>query len=401
MSLDFLAKPSSRGGSADAFGRLRISDPQTLFDYQSQYDVGSLLWEDDTNGSGAAAHVPNSSSVSLSVTTASGDRVTRQTRQYHRYQPGKSQLVFFTFVMNEGQANTDQRVGYFDDNNGIFLELTGTTLQIVRRTSTSGSPVDNEVTQANWNITTLPSLDITKAQIFVIDMEWLGVGSVRCGFVIDGQIQYVHQFQNANNLSDVYMTTANLPVRYEIENTDTAAAGATLHAICCSVISEGGFEENRGIPFSAGSGATPVGVTTTARTPIVSLRPKATFNSIENRGQILLFNVEGYASSVGALFEVIYNGTLTGASFASVDANSITEADTSASAITGGQLILSFYVAAGGQVSNSDTTSILSRLPLTVDKSGANPINISLVATRIGGSGTSSCAGAFYWQELR
>lgn len=401
MSLDFLSKPSSRGGAADAFGRLRVSDPVTLFDYQSQYDMGPLLWENDTAGSGSAAHAPNESAVDLTVTTASGDKVTRQSRQYLRYQPGKSQLALITFAMNAGQANTDQRVGYFDDNNGIFLEYTGTTLQIVRRSSTSGSPVDTAVTQDNWNITSLPTLDVTKANILIIDLEWLGVGSVRVGFVIDGQINYVHQFNNANNLSTVYMTTANLPVRYEIENTDTAAAGATLKAICSSVISEGGFEENRGIPFSASSGATPVGVTTTARIPLVSIRPKATFNSIENRGEILLYNVEGYSSSVGALFEVIYNGTLTTPSFASVDTNSIAEVDTSASAITGGQVILSFYVAAGGQVANSDTNSILSRLPLTLDKAGANPINISLVATRIGGSGTASTAGAFFWQELR
>ena len=401
MSLDFLAKASSRGGSADAFGRLRVSDPQTIFDYQAQYDAGPLLWEDDLTGSGTAAHSANGAAVSLTVTTASGDKVTRQTRQYHRYQPGKSQLVFCTFVMGAGQANTDQRVGYFDDNDGIFLELTGTTLQIVRRTSTSGSPVDNAVTQANWNINTLSSLDITKSQIFVIDLEWLGVGSVRCGFVIDGQIIYVHQFKNANNLASVYMKTANLPVRFEIENTDTAAAGLTLSAICCSVISEGGFEESRGIPFSVSSGGTTVGVTTTARTPIVSIRPKATFNSIVNRGAILPFNVSGYASSVGALFEVIYGGALTGASFASVDTNSITEVDTSASAITGGQVVYSFFVAAGGQVSNSTTNSIISRLPLVLDKAGANPKNLSLVATRIGGSGTSSCAGALFWQELR
>ena len=401
MSLDFLNKPSSRGASADAFGRLRISDPQTIFDYQSEYDAGPLIWQDEIAGSATASHSAANSSVDLTVTTSSGDRVTRQTRQYHRYQPGKSQLVLMTFVMNDGQENTEQRVGYFDDNNGIFLELSGTTIRIVQRSSTSGSVVDTAVEQSDWNIDQLPALDLSRANILAIDMEWLGVGSVRVGFVIDGQFYYAHQFNNANNLSTVYMTTANLPARYEIENVGVAAASATLRAICTSVISEGGFEDNRGIPFCSSTGGTLIGVNTTARTPIISLRPKATFNSITNRGQLLIYNVEGYVESTGALFEVIYDGTLTGAFFASVDDDSITESDTSATAVTGGQAIFAFYVAAGGQISNSSTQSILSRLPLSLEKDGTNPKNISLVATRIGGSGTSNVAGAWFWQELR
>lgn len=388
-------------GIQDAFGRVRVSDPVTLFDSQNQYDVGDLLWDDVTAGSATVSHVANSAAVDLNVTTASGDKVTRQTRQYHRYQPGKSQFIMCTFVMDTAETNLDQRVGYFDDDNGIFLEQTGTTLQVVQRSKVSGSPVDTEVTQANWNIDTMSDLDMTKAQIFFIAIEWLGVGQVSCGFVVDGAFRYCHQFNNANNVTSTYMTTANLPVRYEIENTGTVSGALALRAICCSVISEGGFEGGRGYPFHASNGTTTVGVTT--RVPLLSLRPKATFNSIVNRGEINITNVSALASDNAAYIEVVYDGTLTGASFASVADDSITEKDTTANAISNGIVVGGFYVPAASTASSTspgvDTQQVLSRLPLTLDKAGANPKVISLVATSF--SGTSNVSTSFNWQEYR
>lgn len=385
----------------DAFGRQRVSNPTSIFDYQSQYDAGPLLWEDDTAGSGAAAHLPNEAAVELSVTTASGDRVTRQSRQYHRYQPGKSQLILMTFALGATQANTVKRVGYFDDDNGIFLEQDSAGIRFVRRTKTSGTAVDNDIEQASWNLDTFSDLDLTKTQILVIDFEWLGVGSVRVGFVVDGEYRYVHQMRHANSLTAVYMATGNLPVRYEIENTGTAASSATLKAICASVISEGGFESDRGVPFCASNGITTIAVTT--RRPILSVRPKATLNSIVNRAQIIIGGVNAYASTNTAYIEIVYGGTLTGASFASVDSNSVAEYDIAATAISNGQVINAFYVPASGsgvnQRPSTDSLGILSRLPLTLDKSGANPIPISIVATSF--TGTSNVSGSAFWQELR
>lgn len=388
--------------TGDAFGRLRISDPQTLFDYQPGYDKGLLLWEESLTGSATATLNTDEADVELAVTTASGDKAVRQTRQYHRYQPGKSQLIYCTFVMAPGQEGTTQNVGYFDDDNGIFLSLVGTTLQLVRRTKTSGSVVDNAVPQTLWNLDDQSELDITKAQIFVIDLEWLGVGSVRCGFVIDGKVEYAHQFRNANNLDVVYMTTANLPVRYEIENTAVVASAATLKAVCTSVISEGGFESERGYPFCASNGVTTIGVTT--RRAILSIRPKATFNSLVNRGSIIISGVNAYAATNTAFVEVVYDATLGGTpSWASVNDNSIVEVDVAGTTITGGVVVNAFYVTASGSGGNSapstSSLGLLSRLPLTLDIAGANPKNISVVVTSF--SGTTNVSGSLFWQELR
>ena len=233
----------------DAFGRLRVSNPLTIFDSSNIMSKNTTEFDESTTGSATVTYTANKSTVNLNVTEASGDKVIRQTKRVMSYQPGKSLLIFNTFVMNTQTENLEQRVGTFDANNGIFFEDTGTGYQIVRRSYTSGSSVDDPISQSNWNGDKLDgtgasgyTLDPTKASILFTDYEWLGMGSVRVGFVIDGKFITAHTFLNANNLSTVYMQTANLPIRYEIEVTSALTAGTyTLQQVCSSAISEGGY----------------------------------------------------------------------------------------------------------------------------------------------------------------
>ena len=236
------------GNNLDAFGRLRVSNPLTIFDSKSIMSKNNLFDESTANG-GTVTYTSNKSTVNLNVTEASGSKTIRQSYRVMSYQPGKSLLIFNTFVMNTQTENLKQKVGLFDANNGIFFQDTGTGYQIVRRTYTSGAAVDTEVNQSAWNGDKLDgtgasgfTLSADKSNILFIDIEWLGVGSVRVGFVINGQLITAHTFNNANSLTTVYMQTANLPIRYEIERTGTLTAGTyTLQQICSSCISEGGY----------------------------------------------------------------------------------------------------------------------------------------------------------------
>ena len=241
----------------DAFGRMRVSNPETLFDNKNIFDDPDLassvenqpLFYDnqETSGSGTSTNY-NANEVSQELTvgaTTAGTRV-RQTRQRFNYQPGKSMLIIMSFYFASTTSGITQREGLFDENNGIILEDNGTNIGIVRRTKTSGSVVNNRVAQSSWNIDPLDgtgdsgvTIDFTKTSLFVIDIEWLGVGRVRCGVVIDGAIIYCHQFLNTNVLSVPYMATPNLPLRSEIDNDGTAAA-TTMTQICSTIISEGG-----------------------------------------------------------------------------------------------------------------------------------------------------------------
>ncbi len=236
------------GNNVDAFGRLRVSNPLTIFDSKSIMSKNTLFDESTANG-GSVTYTSNKSTVNLNVTEAAGSKTIRQSKRVMSYQPGKSLLIFNTFVMNTLTANLKQKVGLFDANNGIFFTADGTTLKIVRRTYTSGAAVDTEISQSSWNGDKLNgtgssgfTLDPATSNILFIDIEWLGVGSVRVGFVINGQLITAHTFYNANSLTTVYMQTANLPIRYEIERSGTLTAGTyTLQQICSSCISEGGY----------------------------------------------------------------------------------------------------------------------------------------------------------------
>ena len=179
------------GTNLDAFGRLRISEPYTLFDSQNRYIDGEQFSSLTATG-GNVVYVANESSFNLNVSSTSGSSVIRQSKTVQAYQPGKSLLTMNTFAMATLKANLRQRVGYFTEGNGIYFEANGTSLFLVIRSSTTGVVVEERIAQASWNGDTLNgagssgiTLDPTLTQIFWNDIEWLGVGNVRAGFVIN------------------------------------------------------------------------------------------------------------------------------------------------------------------------------------------------------------------------
>ena len=244
----------------DSFGRLRVSNPTTLFDSKQIFkDVtlpntveNSPLFFDnqETFGTGSTTLFNlNTACTTLSVASGSASTRVRQTKMRFNYQPGKSVLIFKTLVLGDHVKGVTKRDGYFDEKNGLFLEDDGENYNLVVRSYVTSGSVDTKIPQSEWNLDTLDgngvseiSLDFTKTQISVLDFEWLGVGRVRMGFVINGLINYVHEFNNANRLPTVYMSTPNLPLRCEISNDGTGSSGSIVQ-ICSSVISEGGTND--------------------------------------------------------------------------------------------------------------------------------------------------------------
>ncbi len=241
-------------GALDAFGRQRFSQPFTLFDSMLRYTKRTDLWDESTVGSGTTNFLTNESSLELKTTVASGDTALRRSRRHFPYQPGKSLLFMGSFVGNQPIAGLTQEIGCFDDDNGVILRASGTTIQFAVRSNATGTVQENVVNQAQWNIDTFAAFDFTKANIFVTDLEWLGVGRVRCGFVIDGEIRYCHEFNHSNNIDKVYMTSAILPASYHLYNSSAIASPAVLKQICTSVVSEGGYQPTGPI-YVAGRGA--------------------------------------------------------------------------------------------------------------------------------------------------
>ena len=231
----------------DAFGRFRVSEPFNVFDMQFNYDLQPLFFEESATGTGDVTHIPNSSAARLTTGGATDTNgVIFQTKEYFRYQPGKSQFVVWTCILGSKTSNVRKRIGLFDADNGFFFEQDGTNLKIVRRTKTSGSVVDNAVNQSSWNLDVLDgtgrsgiTLDESKDNIYIIDFQWLGAGRIRYGFDFGGQITYVHQIKFANTEAVPFTTTGDLPFRAEIFNTSTAAGTTTFDFTCVAIASEG------------------------------------------------------------------------------------------------------------------------------------------------------------------
>jgi hypothetical protein len=396
--------------SNDAFGRLRTSSPLTLFDSSHRYKDNGL-WETQTASGGAAVFSANEGLVNLNVTTTSGSKVVRETTKVFSYQPGKSLLVLNTFTFNAPKANLRQRCGYYGADNGIYFQVNGTganSVSFVERSLVTGAVTESVITQANWNVDKLdgtgPSkltLDPSKSQILWMDIEWLGLGTVRIGFVINGLFIHCHSFNHANLITSTYITTASLPIRYEIENTGTTATSSTLKQVCSTVISEGGYEL-RGLQQAI---QTPIGSPrdlTTVNTyyPVISLRLKASPNFLDAIVILTALSLMGITNNANYNWQVIASGTTTGGTWTSAGTNSAVEYNQTGTSFTGGRILASGFT--NGSNQGSQAVDILKEalFAFQLERNGltGSPYEITLVAA-------SDAAGAdmyasMDWEEI-
>ena len=394
--------------SLDAFGRLRVSEPYTLFDSQNRYAVDNQF-DVSTTGTGTTSFLSNEAAVKMEVTAGGVGSVLRQSYRSFPYQPGKSLLVLATFVMDSStSSNLTQRVGYFNTQNGVFFQRVGSVNSFVLRSSstpTPGTPSDvRTVAQANWNGDKLDgtgasgyTLDISKAQILFMDFEWLGVGSVRCGFIINGEYIVCHTFNNANDISSVYMTTAILPMGYQIIS--ASALAASMKAICCSVASEGGFEQTSIEHVARRVNATSASTITTSFYPIASIRLAS-----GALGAVVIPSSYNFLPTTSDNYEIalVKNTTLTSPSWTAVPSNANVQFDISSTAMTGGTIASSsFTTGKSGAVPLSAGSAY--NLDLQLGASIAGVSDIYTLAARVvttGGAGTGGGVGSLSFYDI-
>jgi hypothetical protein len=363
-------------------------------------DNKPLQWDEaEVSGSGTnTVYTLNQSAVTMNVTANTAGKRVRQTFRRFNYQPAKSQLVLMTFVMGNTGNDVTKRVGYFDDNNGLFLQSKDGVTSVVERSITTNSVVDQTINQADWNIDKLdgsgPSgltLDLTKAQIIQIDFEWLGVGRVRWGFVIHGAIIYVHAENHANVLTTVYMRSPNLPLRYEIENGGSGEA-SELTCICSSVSTEGGRDQ-LGIPRAVSTGVTRSLAGTVNTYAMLSIRLK----SGREDSVIRLSDFQAFCATADTiLVSFIQNATIAGTlpAFTSLDNSPIEYATYNGDHIVSGGTTLYEYFGYG----RTERTIPVADVPgMGTAIDGTRSI-ITICAKPI--STNPSVAGSMGWREL-
>lgn len=407
---DHVAISFANGPATDAFGRLRVSAPATsLHDAQFTYDLAPLVFEQITAQSGASiSHdATNRRALMTFASTPTGGKAYMQTYTHFRYQPGKSQAVAITFNMGAGVANVTKFAGYSDGTNGVEFAMVGT--EPTMRILSSSSLGNQSVPQSSWNIDQLDGtgmsgenlvFDISKVQIFILDFQALYVGRVRVGFNINGRDIYVHEFNHANIVVYPYLATANLPIRCGM--TCTGTVSTTMHFNCSGVVCEGGLDETIGYRHDIEGTVT---ASSGARTHLLSVRPKTTFNSISNRAKFVLKDIAVIVTGANPiLWELVIGQAISGTTtFNDVNATYSAFEYNTAGTISGSPAIVidSGYVSATNQSKGSINIGLSGKYPITLDAAGAVRAlgTISVIVTGLGG--TSACRCNLTWEEVR
>jgi hypothetical protein len=398
--------------ASDAFGRTRISSPLTLFDSSHRY-ADNNLWSTLTGGttttSASAQFNQNQGLVELKVDALSGSKVYRETTKVFAYQPGKSLQIMSTFTFSPSTTNLRQRVGYYGAENGIYLELDDSSLYMVERSLVTGTVTSTRTPQSGWNVDKLdgsgPSgitLDITKAQILFMDIEWLGLGTVRTGFVINGQFVPCHYFHHANLIDSTYITTASLPLRYEIENKAATSGPSKLKQVCSTVISEGGYEL-RGLQQAASIPITAPRTFAVAGTfyPIISIRLKTTPDRLDAIIILTALSILGDGNGINYNWQVRASGVTTGGSWVDAGVDSAVQYNITGTSYAGGRILASGFLNSSNQGSpNLDILKeALFKFQLERNNLTKTPFELTLVAA----SDTTNGSGMFAsmdWEEV-
>ena len=402
--------------NVDAFGRLRVTDTYTLADYKHLYAIDFNFIDHFVSG-GSTTFNPNRASVTLATSASAASRTVHQTKMYHNYMPGKSQYIMSSFRFGAAEPDVIKRTGYFDDYNGIFFEQDQTgSLQFVIRSSTlgTGSIQEERAKQESWNVNTLLDgdvvLDITKAQLFWIDFQWLSIGRVRCGFVINGVNILCHAFDHSNKVDGAYMASPNLPVRCEIRNTTTATG--SMEQICATVMSEGGYEES-GTTFAHTSVALRQ-LTANQSAMIFAIRLKNSYNGLPNRAYVRLEDMSVYSDDQTIKYTVVKldSGSVTGGTWISENVDSVVEWNSGSMSYNSASAheLLNGFVAAGtagaggGAGTGFSTTSQRQGSKNRINYIAQNYDSTSseiyaIVATNLTGTNTDVIA-SMVWKEV-
>jgi len=387
--------------SQDAFGRLRVAGTGQRLDAEFLYDKQPNIF-DETTTNGTATHNANTRDVTLSLGDANNGSLAKLASYPVPYTPGNSQLVEITGVLD-------------------LAGIGGGNAEAFVRTNITGTPAETTYAQSTWqDIRT--GVDWTTSHIFAMDFQSLKVGSIRFGLVQNGGFRQVVKVDNDNIRDSGYWQLANGSVYYKLYTTGgntymevgygnennaigfryviTANASATMKAICCTVKSEGGPDLRNvpGYPRTANTGVTEKTVSTTL-IPVLSVRSKTTFNSLEN---LVLSRIESLnvTSTQPIRVVVLEDATLTTPSWVDVDTNeSSVEYDVTAAALTGGKELLSFYVTSGSGNNPGGEGATLGKQYMW-DHQGSLSGIVTIAAIRTGNSDGSVLA-ALNWEEIR
>ena len=386
----------------DAFGRLMISQltPKFLEHFVDRYDTSRLT--ETTVGGGAVARVAQTSSLNLSVGTASGDIAKVESNTIIKYSPGIGVSTAFTLWMGDtGKTNSHRRWGLFDDDNGVFFDLDGTTLSFVVRSSATGSIVDTHYAQGTWSDpldgTGLSgvTLDITNLNIFWFDYQWLGAGAVRFG-VHDpkGNRIVAGTVENANSIPRPFMQTGSNRFRAELVNDAVTGSTTEMSLVCIAVRADGQTDRGRSVYGDIQTDGLAV---TGSNVYLAAARPKATHLGKTNVAVAVPNWLEVYTDQPIRL-DILLGGATTAPTWGISSVGPL-EMDIGGSAYVGGRVLRSELLEAG--VTNLDFSRFeeYQLNAINLWPGGVQP-EFAFVAHQLGGAAATSVSLSLLYEEL-
>ena len=394
----------------DASGRLRVSEPHTIFDSKQIFDNQPLFWGEalETGGGISAAHYVDEAATTFTSTINTAGKFTRQTFMRFNYQSGKGQKVTMTVVLDlsGGGTGVERRVGLFDDENGLFFEDNAGVVGVTLRSKVTGSVVDTTVAQTSWNLDKMagsgPSgltADFAKGQIFVIDFEWLSLGRVRFGLKIGGKVHYVHQFLSTNEIASAFMSTPNLPLRYQMITTGSSPA-STMMCICTDVVSEGGVSDLGVLRYKSTEGAHVDAATNDIVYAVVGIRLKATH--VGATVNVVDISIAEHVGSKEFEWMLIFNPTVAGTFTYGDETNSAiqTALGATANTVTGGTIITGGYGSSAQKGGETVAAAVENALRLGVAIDGTTLDTTVLCVRPVAATAGLDVEGSITWREL-
>ena len=302
----------------DIASRLKVSNPHSLFHGNLTLGKSPFMWDEKLGGAATSVVVSSDVAVDMTVSQA-GDYAIRQTMERFNYQAGKPQEIWMSTRMASAQGVIYRQgcfcsgyVAPYAPTDGLYFKTeNGTAYCCICK-----GGVERAIPQSQWNMDTLdgkgPSgkiLDLSKPQLMSIGFEWLGVGPVRFGFLIEGALVIVHMVHTANVSDSIYMRNCTQPLRMEIRSTGGAA---TCRHQCAAVLQDGG-EKNFGIVGCVNTDGTAISlpVNTTRMVVAARINPATPNHQVQLLGNYLYNSVANTAYQWQLLWNPTFSGALT------------------------------------------------------------------------------------------
>lgn len=264
--------------------------------------------------------------VVLSTGTHVAGKAIMESVGYLRYIPGNEAYVFFTAVFTTPKADSYQRAGLFDDDDGFFVGYEGTDFKITRRRNT----VDTSLTIDVSKVLPLEAYDPTLGNVYKISFGYLGFATINFEMLSpDGSWVNIGSIDYPNTSTTTHIANTNLPVRGEIANTGNATDMTLSSGSISAGIVNGGDEDPSARPYTYERG--PVD-TDAGNNMLVAFRNVTTFNGRTNRikavAQLVTAATEG---NKPVSWAIVFNPTITNTPvWVATDADSIMEVSTDA-----------------------------------------------------------------------